>query len=241
MARTCTTCPKPLDARNTSGYCKPCWFEMRRKPVAPKLCGGCSAQLGPKNKSGLCRSCLTRRNNADPATQARRIAALREAAKDPVTRSIRAERLRSYCSDPVVQAKRREIGKRLYAVTLGSEKGRAAAYAPEVIARRGKTLTANRLAWCPPEYRDAYKLLNQHKGVPAAEARKIILARAREDKCARIAASHASIAADYLRRLAPVYRKGDGWQLGTVTLTPAQLVDRAMRRSWQPEDWSIAA
>lgn len=213
----------------------------RRKP--DRTCDDCGKPISRYTKSGVCNACGNRRRSADPAFCAKRAAGIRAKAAEPAHRAKMAEVARrnitKALANPETMARFRERGKVL---------ARTALRTPEAIAKmeacreeNGRKIHETRMAWCPKEYRAHYRYLTISRRVPAADARAQIERQIHEDAIARIAVTHASIAADYLRRLAPVYRKGDGWQLGTVTLTPAQLVDRALRRGWQPEDWSIAA
>lgn len=220
-----------------------------RRKGSERTCSDCSKPIGKANKSGRCRACAVAFINSSPEIAARRVTSIRKAYQDPALRRLVGENKRKdWAAHPEW---RKELSARAKALQpFKSPKCIAARADPEVQARAAEAISRTRLTMVgiPLEYREMYLRLMRNPAIKAERAQEMVhehieaeQRRAREDKCARIAVTHASIAADFLRRFTWVYRKGDGWQLGTVTLTPAQLVDRALRRGWQPEDWSVAA
>lgn len=97
---------------------------------------------------------------------------------------------------------------------------------PDVRRRAAKSHSERRLGWCPPDLRPKYRTLLYRTGVGAAEARRRVTLEAGKRRL--------DDAIFYLRRLAPVVKREDGWQYGTVVLTAEQIVERAMFRGWQP-------
>jgi hypothetical protein len=95
----------------------------------------------------------------------------------PETRAANsASKIAFFQSNPDARRERAERGKRDFHRTLGTPQAKAAAIRPEIIAKRAKTYSDNRLAWCPEEKRDEYRHLLYVKQVGSAEAKRIVLA-----------------------------------------------------------------
>lgn len=133
---------------------------------------GCGAALGARNRSGQCRSCVARRINADPAVIAARAAAVRRHHAQPHVRAASAARLAAHIANmsDEERARRSEAGKR----NAGHLAAAARSMTPEMRAENGRKRSATVLAWCPPEWRDKYRLVKS--GRSAAAARRIVLA-----------------------------------------------------------------
>lgn len=123
-------------------------------------CSKCAQPLRRRRPSGMCRVCAARLVMKDPAARAKISAAQRARfASEPET----LERARATLA--VNRTKRRsKPGSNL---------------TPEIRARS----SAVKLAWCPPELRDEYRLLRRHK-YTRDEAQEI-LAREHETKLQR--------------------------------------------------------
>jgi hypothetical protein len=174
---------------------------------------------------------------ADPAIVEKRNVAVRKALARPETRAkMRANQLR-VASDPEMIARWREAGRRNYHLTVGSPKALAAARSPEVIARRAATHHERDMAWCPVAYRDQYtRLMRQHS---AAVARPMILQQIERDRLQSLTTlNNLESAVYHLRRFTSVFKKGDAYLYGTVTLTPEQLIKRALDKGWDPHRWA---
>uniref|UniRef100_UPI0035CA7182 hypothetical protein n=1 Tax=uncultured Sphingomonas sp. TaxID=158754 RepID=UPI0035CA7182 len=74
--------------------------------------------------------------------------------------------------------------------------------------------------------------------------------RLKMDRDNRRDMSRAGLAADFLRRLGPVFRckpdgtpseKGTHWRRGRYVLSAAEVIDRAERNGWQPDAWRTVA
>ena len=97
---------------------------------------------------------------------------------------------------------RREHGKRQYARFFAGADGYARLQSPEVRQKRGASVSATRMAWCPPELRDEYRDLVRRQRLPAAEARAII-----EGQAARNAERAAKAEADRLASMTLLERQ----------------------------------
>lgn len=205
-------------------------------------CRDCTSPVSGKSKSGRCRPCARIHLNSDPAIKAKRAAAIKAAHAKPETKArTSAAQKEAVRRNPHLREVRRQNAIKNLHKTLQSEHARAAALDPDVIRRRAQSLSRTLLARAgvPMEYREYYlSLLRTGKGfgrgVPKERAVPIVLAKAHDDRINAIAAKGLEGAIFHLRRLAPVTPKGDGYQYGTVFLTPGQLVERAMQKGWQP-------
>ena len=112
---------------------------------------------------------------ADGVKRERRLAALRAAKATPEHRErarLARERLeRERAGDPKWEAYKRASGRRLQAQYRTSPDAQAKRLA--AMDGVGEKISDYRLAWCPREYRDAYRALRE-KDVPAPEARRMI-------------------------------------------------------------------
>jgi hypothetical protein len=151
--------------------------------VTERVCLDCPAPLGRTNTSGRCRRCLPKVLASDPARRARQVAGIARHFACPKVREAAAKRLRQYSADPALNEKRREIGKARW--RSGSLK--LPAVSPEQYAENGRKVTATRLAWCPPEWRDRYRALLRKNVAPAAECKAMILQEIAAAERARLA------------------------------------------------------
>jgi len=139
---------------------------------------GCGNTLGPRNKSGNCRSCTAKRINADPLFRARQADGVRaKMANDHVYRAACQKRAAALFARPDIRAKAREGVLRC----RNWEKA-TAAITPEALAKRGRTLTAIKLAHVPTDYRDLYRFLRRTKRLSIADATKACLDQQAADK-----------------------------------------------------------
>lgn len=140
-------------------------------------CSDCSAPISRGNKTGRCNPCALRHRNADPAFQARRIAAIRKAYREPVKRAAAAKRIYAHHQaarrDP---AMREKLNRNIWVA-------RERLSDPDVLAKMegrraqaGRNRTETCLAWCPADRRDEYRYLVRSKRLPAADAKARILA-----------------------------------------------------------------
>lgn len=235
----CKTCSGPLSDKNTTGYCKHCIAghlardpEFQRKrlagiyakhgtvPVSDPNCSGCGKELYAKNSrkstaTGLCKACF----NRHPEHRRRRGASVSSAIRQRIkTDAEYADRLR-------------EIGRALGNSGLGNLASPAGS---EPRRRVGQTNSDRARSWCPQGYWEHYQFLLRSKGLREPEAKRQTLELAARERSSDLAARKIDGAIFHLRRLAPVYPKGDGYQYGTVILSPEQLVDRALQKGWQP-------
>lgn len=148
-------------------------------------CADCGAPRFSKKpkKSPYCRKCSGRHIGRDPRRRARASASMRAYLADPVHRAEHVQRTtegvrRAVREDPEFAARKREEGRR-----MGLRKQGMAAYpaGSDLRITNGRKSSATKLAWCPPEYRAEYRRLVKKKGIPAVEARAIILAAVEAD------------------------------------------------------------
>ncbi len=138
-------------------------------------CSDCSSPISRFSK-GRCNPCALAFRNADPAFQAKRIAAIRKAYREPELRKAAAKRIYAYHQEARRDPEKRErLDKNVWIA-------RERLSDPEVIARMegrraaaGAKRSATVLAWCPPELRDRYFYLVRTKRMKAADARAVIL------------------------------------------------------------------
>lgn len=134
-------------------------------------------------KTRLCKTCQFKAMAADPDRSAKAGAAIRKWLSDPIvareqSRKMHAGRRALFERDPAARARMVEQARRLGASGVGG-KGNPAGSPSRILA--GRKARATKLAWCPPALRDEYVQLIRRKGMPAAEARVVIL-----DKAARL-------------------------------------------------------
>lgn len=140
-----------------------------------RTCADCAKPISKYSKSGLCFSCWQAKSNRDPERIARRAAAIREKHKlDPTIRLRIAAGVKAFIAGSPEEQERRRNEPHLKDMHI---KGVAAARHPEVLARRARTISEMRMAWCPKELREEYKYLTRIKSLRHAEAKRIILAQ----------------------------------------------------------------
>jgi hypothetical protein len=214
--KKCRSCAKPVHSSNKTGFCRPCRSAASQKAI--RLCSQCGASLYRVNVTGLCKPCCIvvagRKARENPEISAR----LKANAKDLARKNFFTPEARAKW-----QKSRKAVGERKTERVLG---------------------------WCPLEYRREYKLLAKRGNGNAAQARAIILDRMRTDEQAKAktelvmtARFHASTAAEFLRKFAPIKLTQEGWEYGytRTILTSEELVERAQLRGWKPTEWQVAA
>jgi hypothetical protein len=240
MANSVCPCGAIIYARtNKSGKCVSCAAKTRA-PGTPRpsnlTCMDCGDRIGPQSTSGRCRKCGMAYYNRLPETRAKRIegwkkrlarpgeyeklckVATRNSQKamaDPVKRAAAAERARTvlipYMSSPEILAK--------------IKASRAAA---------GEKVREYRLGWCPQEYRALHhENVNRHR-MKSDQSREMIEKMIRESE----ALKHVDDALCFLRKFAPVAKLEHGFRYGNAILGPAEVIERAKVRGWQPDRWA---
>lgn len=145
-------------------------------------CSDCAKPLSAQNTTGRCRVHALQHALKDPAVEARRVANSTATKRTPKMRAFFAEVARRTGARPEIRELRRIRGREICARTIHSEKGRAASFSPESIAKRSATLRARARAWCPEGYYEEYQRLVRGHGYSAAEARALVLETAAADK-----------------------------------------------------------
>ncbi len=173
-----------------------------------RTCLDCAKGITNENKGGRCKPCATIYNNRLPETKAKRVSGWKKRIANPRHYAdlcrVAAANSRKAMSDPTKRVAAQQRARIIYETYLDTPEMRAHVTAPETRARAGRSLTATRLSWCPPEYRDDYLFLINTKRMPASEARQIVIDQ---------------IAADNARELAE--------------LSPFERQDRALRNGAQ--------
>lgn len=154
---------------------------MRRDDYSKGRVCECGTKICNKSKTGLCRPCFMVHLNKDPNRGANISAAIKEWLKDPANKARHLAGQRRAAAtkrnDPELKAKlakfMREKVQPISTATGANVTGRDY----HAMAMMG---VEARMAWCPPEYRDQYRAITA-KGIPAPEARKIILDQAKAD------------------------------------------------------------
>lgn len=168
-----------------TGLCRSCW--QARQPVSPRnfkqpCTAGCGRMVRHGTRSGTCRACWIEKFNSDAAVRERRTAGVRRYHRDPATAERRSEVARrvaaSRMRNPFYVALLRKIMR---------EVAQPLSYTPENLARRdekarGIAVSATKLSWCPPAYREHYRHLVNSKHMPSAEARRMILELVERDE-----------------------------------------------------------
>jgi hypothetical protein len=157
--------------------CHPCRF-----PVRPQRFCGCGAKIGRQNKTGRCRSCSWQNITAAPGFEQRRLDGLAIANADPQLKALHAAHISSFSRRPEERKRKSEMARRIMHRTVLSPQCRARAHSPETVAKRTRARVERILGWCPPEYRDHYRHLNQRKKFPAATARAMTLEKIEADR-----------------------------------------------------------
>jgi hypothetical protein len=155
-----------------------------------KTCADCAKPISDISASGRCRPCQRALHNRIPEMTAKRAEGRRRTMADPLKYArqcaIAAANVRKAMQNPEIRARFVEAGKRqaaLYYPTLVAK-----LQDPEFRKAVGRKISATRLAWCPPEYREAYLALARSKAGTAAEVREMIFAQIRADRDRAIAA-----------------------------------------------------
>jgi hypothetical protein len=150
------------------------------------LCADCKAVRRTKRRprGERCRACIARalHRRRTPESYARAAEKLRLRLSCPVEHAKHCERVRAgtraALQRPDMMAQRRELGRRVGKSGTGHQ--RFAAGSPERVAA-GKAQSRTKMAWCPLEYRAAYRDMVDSKRLPAAEAREAIEAQMATD------------------------------------------------------------
>lgn len=144
-------------------------------PITATACKTCPKLLGRGNTSGYCNPCLNRARAKDPGFRAKQRAGIRrKLERDPAFLDALRERARASLRDPAILERRTRHWRGLAVWHLGNA---AQPKGSESRMRAGRGVSEHRMAWCPRECRDEYRRLVRSKGIPAAEARAIILAQ----------------------------------------------------------------
>lgn len=151
------------------------------------------------------------------------------------THSLQAAHRRARESPEFVE-RLRENGRIMAEKNFYSEEGRRKWLATRKDA--GAKRTERFLGWCPLEWRGEYKRLLHRNRSNAQIARAEVERRIAAKKIARLAVTQSDPAAHFLRKFTAVMRTNEGWRYGTATLTPEQLIERAMQKGWEPERWA---
>lgn len=138
----------------------------------PRTCADCGSPLSPRNTSGYCGRHVGAANMRRPEIRARMVNGIRRRlASDPVLREQYRANIRKAHQSPKAIAKRKERWAKEKPWIAGNAAQPAGS---EPRKRMAATISATKLAWCPPHLRDAYRALTR-KGHRAAEARRMIL------------------------------------------------------------------
>lgn len=143
----------------------------------------CGVAVSDQSKTGRCRACNLKRMNADPEMRRRRGETVtRKCQTDPLFHAKKANVVlankKAGMNDPVKRAN-----------MLASWRANLAkAFTPEALARKlaaqpegNRKLAEQKIAWCPPEYRELYRLLVGPKKMRMAEAKELIAEEIRRD------------------------------------------------------------
>lgn len=142
-------------------------------------CKTCAKLLSAANKIGYCRAHAAQAM-AGPEHAARVSAGLkRKLAQDPIYREQCKARALKNCASETLRTAAKEASKR-----SGAWRKALAAVTPEDYKRGAARCAETKLAWCPPELRDAYRELMYRKKFKAAEARQIIMDQHEKDMAA---------------------------------------------------------
>lgn len=167
--------------------CAPCYHAGRAK-LPGGNCSDCGTALSLKSRTerrprtGFCAPCILRRNNADPAFAASRAAAIRRKFEEPehLAKMQRIARRNGQiaATNPEHRARLAAMGRESIARFSPEARAKLAAQRGEI----GRKIHEMKMAWCPPEYRAAYKRLTISKRIHASEARWMILQQIADDK-----------------------------------------------------------
>lgn len=145
-------------------------------------CLDCGKQL-KGSKTGRCSPCANRHLASDPEFRAKQKAGLERKWADPAYRAKMSAKAKAHArrmaADETIQQRRREAGKKTIARLFEPEI--RAKCLKAVREKSGKTQSANKIAWCPPEYRQLYWFMRKTKRLSLAECKAIIAAEVRRD------------------------------------------------------------
>jgi hypothetical protein len=239
----CVRCDAPCSSRTRTGLCRKCYVAAISVGARPKArtCEACEKPISRHSKSGYCIPCSNKVRATTPEWREKHKAGIVRKFEDPAHKAkmqaVARRNGQKAAADPEHLTKLRERGYWLIANRLHTPEGKAASLAAR--ARAGKAISEARLGWCPPEHRDHYRWLMRSKRMLAADAKAKIMALIDEQVLVKIASTHTSEAADYLRKYTMVKRLPDGtFQYGVTILTPAQIIERAQLRGWKPDRWA---
>ena len=135
-------------------------------------CKTCDKPLGRRNTSGHCIPCGNRARWSDPAFRERQVAGIRHKhSTDPAFVAALRERARAHGSNKDTLEQRSLRFKRDRIWILGNASQGAGS---EARRKASRAISETRMAWCPPELREAYRFLTLSKAFRAAEARTMI-------------------------------------------------------------------
>jgi len=168
----CATCFKPIGTRNRTGMCRQHAASLQRKIREPKHCATCGDELGRNNKHGYCRRHLAAAIMQRPnVREKQREGVRRKIAADPVYLESLRKRAAEHARKPETMEQRTRYFRENRVWELGTAAQPAGS---EARKRAGRTISAKRLAWCPPYLRKQYlTLIRNHYG--QEEARRIVL------------------------------------------------------------------
>lgn len=128
----------------------------------------CACGVSISNRATQCRACRRRDFNSDPARRAAASATMKRRWQDPAYHEKQGALIRAYETTPQHHATMLENGRRWGTQNIAAPAGSAQR------RKAGRTTSATRLAWCPPDRRDEYRALRKKKGMRAHEARALI-------------------------------------------------------------------
>lgn len=237
---TCATCGVPRSSKNKTGLCRKCAAAVtgRARRIERRTeCIECGGRITRQSKTGRCRVCASIHVNKTDELKLKRAEGIRRKFQDPEHRAKMAKVAirngQKGAADPEHHA---WLVRRGYELTkiLQSPEVRARNQSPECRARAGRSVSETRMAWCPKEYWEDYRFLVRSKRMLAADARRMI-----EQKIAdRQALKDIDEALYFLRKFAPVAKLEDGFRYGNAILSPAEVIERAKTRGWQPDRWA---
>lgn len=144
--------------------------------TTPRTCVDCDAPVTRQSTTGRCRPCATRKTLAERTPEQRCAMTKRGMARNPELKRFYGDCLRAATATPEHRERARAliVGRALWL--------QSSAHGPEARAKAGRTLSEQRLAWCPRELRDDYRTMRRKVG--ASEARRIILDQHERDMAA---------------------------------------------------------
>lgn len=138
-----------------------------------KSCTTCRAELYSRNRSGYCRAHV----NGSPEARAKNsLAQSRALALNPELRESRREAGRKGANLPGERQRRSVAAKAQNLSKIGRSARDSLSF-----EKLSRSVSATRMAWCPPELRDEARRLTAGKRLPLAEVKEIILAQHERD------------------------------------------------------------